>query len=519
MGHSPSEVDRGPRVFPGTSAQEIRIYAGLFSFLLGINSTNSLYTNSTNRKTVSAVRYCLRCSRFMSKQKSQEKDIIASLDRLPAREEIYAKLQKKFGSLAEYYGFEPIFTPPFERYRQFLPLIKAGFLDERIPVQCRCGLDNDYMLRVSGILSALRAYISHKMSDRPQPVKLAFEGEVFFAESRRDATLHGRYECGLLMAGEEGPVAAAEIVQIIWKILDGIGVDVGDLELRVNAIGCVSCYPSFRSALAAYFRSRAARLCRSCRKAAKSRPVRALSCADEKCKIFAKHTPQVLDFLCDQCKKQLRGFLEFLDELKIPYYLDPRFFRDGLWFNTLIFEFSGKAKEKPIPAAVVDDNGVKGDVASESGILSGADHETAIIIGEGGGCTRAAELIFGKRVEAVGFELYVDRLIAFLSRRRLVGAQKPIIYLTHLGDLAKRKSLALMETLRNGEIEVKESLSRDSIKSQLKLAEKAEAKFALIMGQKEALDDTIIVREVGSGIQETISQEKLIDFLKAKLKK
>ena len=76
-----------------------------------------------------------------------------------------------------------------------------------------------------------------------------------------------------------------------------------------------------------------------------------------------------------------------------------------------------------------------------------------------------------------------------------------------------------METLRNGEIEVKESLSRDSIKSQLKLAEKAEAKFALIMGQKEALNDTIIVREVGSGIQETIPQEKLIDFLKAKLKK
>lgn len=455
----------------------------------------------------------------MAEPKLSEKDIIASLDRLPAREEVYEKLKKKFDSLAEYYGFKLIFTPPLERYRQFLPLIKAGFLDERIPVQCRCGPGSDYILRVSGILSSLRAYISHKMSDLPQPVKLAFEGEVFFTESRRDAVLRSRYECGLVMAGEEGPVAAAEIVQIIWKILDGIGVDVRELELRVNAIGCASCYPSFRSSLASYFRSRVSRLCRSCRRVAKAHPVRALSCADEKCKMFAKHAPQILDFLCDQCKKHLRGFLEFLDELKISYYLDSRFFREGLWFNTLIFEFSGKAKAKPVIANATDVNIVKDDTSGEQIDVSVADVENSIIIGEGGGCTRAAELISGKRVEAVGFELYVDRLIAFLSRRRLTDSKKPLVFLTHLGDLAKRKSLALMEILRGGGIEIKESLGRDSIKSQLKLAEKAEAKFALIMGQKEALDDTIIVREVGSGIQETIPQEKLIEFLKQKLKK
>ncbi|MBI2122116.1 MAG: ATP phosphoribosyltransferase regulatory subunit [Candidatus Sungbacteria bacterium] len=455
----------------------------------------------------------------MSKQKSSEKDIIASLDRLPAREEIYENLQKKFGSLAEYYGFELIFTPPIEHYRQYLPLIRGGYMDERIPVQCRCRPGSDYVLRVSGILSALRAYISHKMSDGPQPVKLVFEGDVFFAESKREDAIKSRYECGLLIAGEEGPVAAAEIVQIFWKILDGIGVDLRELELRVNAIGCASCYPSFRSSLASYFRSRASRLCRSCRKAAKSHPVRALSCADEKCKMFAKHAPQVLDFLCDQCKKQLRGFLEFLDELKVPYYLDPRFFRDGLWFNTLIFEFSGKAKEKPVSAVAVEGGGAEDVAGGDNNDVSAEEHEGAIVIGEGGGCTKAAELLSGKRVEAVGFELYIDRLIMFLSRRRLVDSKKPMVFLTHLGDLAKRKSLALMETLRGGGIEVKESLGRDSIKSQLKLAEKAEAKFALIMGQKEALDDTIIVREVGSGIQETIPQEKLIEFLKAKLKK
>jgi len=88
-----------------------------------------------------------------------------------------------------------------------------------------------------------------------------------------------------------------------------------------------------------------------------------------------------------------------------------------------------------------------------------------------------------------------------------------------LGDLAKRKSFTLLETLRAGGIIVRESLGRDSIKVQLKIVERSGCRHALIIGQKEALDGTVIVRETESGIQETIPQEKLIDFLKRKLKK
>jgi len=99
------------------------------------------------------------------------------------------------------------------------------------------------------------------------------------------------------------------------------------------------------------------------------------------------------------------------------------------------------------------------------------------------------------------------------------GQEEFKIFLVHLGELAKRKGLALLEGLRAAGVEARESLGRDSIKSQLKVAEKSGAVIALILGQKEALDNTIIVREIQSGIQETIPQEKLVEFLKKRLKK
>jgi histidyl-tRNA synthetase len=121
----------------------------------------------------------------------------------------------------------------------------------------------------------------------------------------------------------------------------------------------------------------------------------------------------------------------------------------------------------------------------------------------------------------VAGSLFFRDIERFVSHKRVGGGEgrKQKIFLVQLGELAKRKSLGLLETLRVGGVEVRESLGRDSIKSQLKVAERVGARIALILGQKEALDGTIIVREVQSGIQETIPQDKLVEVLKAKLKK
>jgi histidyl-tRNA synthetase len=474
----------------------------------------------------------------MPRPKIPPPEYLLSLDRLPSRERMFDKLRKSLIELADYYGFDKIYTPVIDDARAYFPLFKAGMLDWRPPVFCKTRTGNEILLRPSGLLSILRSYISHKMQDRPHPFKFYFEGDSFFTTAGRDKKIEGRPEWGLIMLGEEGPIAEAEMIQVLWKAFERIeGLDMNFADVRVNAAGCSECRSSFRSAISSYFRSRQARLCKNCRRYLKKSPTRILRCSEEKCAAVSVNAPQVLDFLCDTCKKHLRGFLEFLDEAKIPYFLDTKFFLEGSWYTTLIFEVSFREKVNPASKEKISNSGtttdvysainprqdeaILGEIGVEREYVKEKEIERQVALLGGGRMSKAASLMVGHPLEAAGLTVFFDALEEYLGRRGVSPSEeiKSRVFLSQLGDLAKRKSLVLLETLRANGIEVREALGKNSIKSQLKMAEKMDADITLILGQKEALDNTIIVRETFSGIQETIPQEKLIEFLKRKLKK
>ncbi len=475
----------------------------------------------------------------MPKIKSSPNEYLAEFDRMPQEERQIGRIRKSLEALAEFYGFEKISTSIVENYRVFLPLLRAGVLGENLPVFGKTKVGAEIFLRPAGVLGVLRSYMSQKMNDLPHPLRFSFEGERYsLASHGHGSKIYSRPEWGIMMIGEEGPIAEAEIIQVIWKAIHESGLDLGELALRVNATGCSVCRSSFRSSLNSYFRTRSGRMCKNCRRLSKRNPTKILLCEEEKCKVLFSHAPQVLDFLCEACKKHLRGFLEFLDEVGIAYFLDPKLFKDGSWFNTLIFE----AVVRPKAAAPVEGEVIAstpqfipppsriphGLAAGTEGNLQsfprGAEpHEKAggFILAEGGRVSHAAEIMVGRRLDVASASFFFDTWVLMLaSARNLVGKEeeRPKVFLTQLGELAKRKSLVLLETLRKGGVGVRESLGRDSIKSQLTVAGRVGAEIALILGQKEALDNTIIVREVSSGIQETIPQDKLIEFLKKKLK-
>ena len=418
-------------------------------------------------------------------------------------------MEGRLNLLAGFYGFEKIALSLFEEARVFSPLQKSGMFEERPPVFVRGRSGPELLLRPSGSLSTLRAYQTHKMNDWPQPLKFIFSGEGFGIAGTKKVDV--RPEWGLVMIGEEGPIAEAEIIQVIWKSLEELKVDMSVMELRINATGCSNCRSSFRSPFTSYLRGRQARFCKNCKRNFKRFPTKILVCQEEKCKLVANHAPQILDYLCEVCKKHLRGLLEFLDEMSIPYFLDPKFFRDGSWFSTMSFEFVWRKKS----ASALPENTTEDHIADTQKKLP-----SAVVVVEGGRISRAGELINGKKLDAASATVLLENLTENFGKiLPVLDTQEPKIFLAQLGDLAKRKSLALMEDLRQGGIGARESLGRDSIKSQLNVAEKVGADIALIFGQKEALDSTIIVREVSSGIQETIPQAKLIEFLRKKLKK
>ena len=479
------------------------------------------------------------------------------LDCLPEEAGRYAEIERAANNIARFYGFEKIVPAPLESAAAFAPLIRAGLLEERPPVQCKTRNGEELLLSPSGALGAVRAYFTHKMQTFPHPVKLFYHTRGFSlpaqgsrrplrqptdgGEDSGGSPIAAHDEWGLVMIGEEGPVAETEIAQVFYRTTGELGINDHSIELRINAVGCSTCRGAFRSSLANYFRRHALRLCTKSKRDLKRAPARILSCTDERCRGAAGGAPQVLDFLCERCKKQLRSLLEFLDEAKIPYFLDARLFREGSWYTEIVYELrldrvkaspdsappAGGAGDARVPAGDPPAGGADERDASGNGTLlpeaAGQAPDTRpqpkFLLAEGGRISHAAALLGAKELPVASGTFFIDAVAAAIKNKEAAGRGGAEVFFVQLGELAKRRSFEILECLREGEIGVKESLGRDSIKTQLKIAERLASRYALILGQKEALDDTIIVREVESGIQETVPQEKLVEFLKKKLKK
>lgn len=439
----------------------------------------------------------------MSRPKSKPflQDFFDHFDRLPEKERNLGALKNVFVSVASSYGFEKIQPAVLEEVRQFAPLFKAGVFKGRQPLIFKAAGGADVFLNPSVALSIIRSYVSQKMNDLPHPLKFIFDGDSVFLDSARAQGLAGIPEWGLIMVGEEGPIAEAEIILALWRGAQKMGIGGDGFELKINAAGCNVCRSAFRSAFSSHLRSRIGRFCKNCKRLVKKSPFKTVLCEDEKCRTVSANVPQILDFLCDLCKKQLRGVLEFLEDIRIPYFLDSKLLKEGSWYGTVFFQFA-----------------VSG--TTDSGDDEKGPSVKKFVFAEGGRMSRAGELLAGKRIDIVSATLLMDKTMDILRHRGFIFPLPvpPRVFVVQLGELAKRKSLLLLEHLREGGISFRESLGRDSIKSQLRVAEKSGAEIALILGQKEALDETIIVREIGSGIQETVPQTKLLELLRRKLR-
>lgn len=459
-------------------------------------------------------------------------------DILPQDQRVWHKIQQEIREISGYYGFERIDTPHFEDAEIFM--LGTGSSSDIVTKQMytfRTRGGDQLALRPEGTPPIMRAYFEHGMWNLPQPVKLYYSGSFF----RHEAPQWGRYrelhQWGLELLGEENPVADAQVVQVFFSFFRDIGLK--NVIVEVNSIGCEQCRPRYRSELTAYYRSRVKGLCKSCKERFRENPLRLLDCKEEKCQTVRQGAPQTLDHLCEACKKHFTLLLEFFDEASIPYLLNPYLVRGLDYYTRTVFEIffepTVTAESIPSPEVLKTPDGTLPGVTAEKTLLetegpvieekeekqvSGEKFRRLAIAG-GGRYDNLARVLVGKDVAAVGGAVGLDRLMLALKaeRVRFPDPPRPKAFFVQLGELARKKSFSLIESLRKAHISIAESLGRDSIKSQLKIADKVEAEFSIIVGQKEALDGTIILREMSSGNQEIVPQEKLIETLKKRLKK
>ncbi len=419
-------------------------------------------------------------------------------DVLPEDQVYFKKLYHLAESLAEFYGFGRLETPILE----FAELFEKGTgqtteIVEKQMFQLRSRGGDLLALRPEFTPGAMRAFLQHGMTNLPQPVKLYMIGPVFRHESPQANRYRQFNQIDFEVFGENSPAIDAQVIQIFYNLL--VELKFKNPIIEINSIGASCCRPYFKKILNSYLRSRFNNLCTDCKRRFRDNPLRVLDCKEEKCQPIKAQAPQIIDHLCEECHDHFKETLEFLDELGLPYRLNPYLVRGLDYYTKTVFEIF---------------------VDSNSGSVEGDEKSAPLALVGGGRFDGLAKIIGNKDVPACGGAAGVERIINEMKSRGQRFSVEPTkdVFLAQVGNLAKKKCLKLFEDFRKEKIPVGESLSKDSLKVQLSRADRLKAKYTLIIGQKEALEKTVILRDMIKGTQQTIKMDKVVKEVKRKLK-
>lgn len=434
----------------------------------------------------------------LQQEKEKPKEVVRTFqsakgmhDVLPSDEPYWEKIEGIVRSLASAYGFSRIEPPVLE----FADLYNKTSGEESDVVQKEMYTlktkGGDFLaLRPEYTPGISRAYMQHGLSRLGSPQKLFAMGPIFRHERPQLGRARQFTQIDFeTLGGVNDPIYDAEIIALFYDLL--VELKIKNSTLRVNSIGCRICRPIYKKQLTSYYKNHESGLCEDCVHRLKTNPLRLLDCKEPGCIALKAKAPNFLDKICVMCSAHFKSVLEYLDEVKIPYELDNHLVRGLDYYSRTVFEMYAEGNEAQIGA-----------------------------LPAGGRYDYLMETIGGHLTPAVGAACGVERLIAVMRAKEIAmpGKSGKRVFLAHAGDQAKKKAFAILKDLRNRGFLVAESLSKESLAAQLKVANKEGIALALILGQKEIYENSIIIRDLVNGLQEAVPLEKLAEEIKKRQK-
>ena len=398
---------------------------------------------------------------------------------------------EKAQEIAEYYGFKPIETPAMERTSVFVSGIGEGtdVVDKEMYRFSLKGGES-VTLRPEYTAGIMRSYIENGMGSLPQPIMLYSYGPLWRHENPQKGRLREFYQFDLEILGSDKSIADALIIKTLHTILNEFGFD--DLIVEINSMGDKDGRPAYIKALTNYYKKYIDKMCRDCQERLKNNPLRLLDCKNELCLPLKEKAPQSISYLSSDSRKHFMQVLQYLEEMGIQYRINHSLVRGLAYYSHTVFE---------IVKVDTDESGKERDIT----ITGGGRYDYL-----------ARELGSKKDVPSVGTALGFERIMLFPECKQIMPRiiKTPKIYFIQLGFEAKLKSLQIIEVLRKAKIPVYQSITKDSLGAQLSMAEKMNIPNTIIFGQKEAMDGTVIVRNMSTHSQDTIAIADLCDYIK-----
>ncbi len=376
---------------------------------------------------------------------------------------------------AVYYGFMPVETPIIEKADKD----NAKILKDGEPIEI-IGSNEEIKNIVEEKSAILRNYFDTNLAIMPQPVMITYNG---FINDGKERQAGKQRKLGLEIIGSEKSISEAILIKTALAILEDNGFK--DLYVEINSIGDKESTSKFVREITAYYRKNINGLQAHCRQLFKKDPLLVLSCNNEKCLPVKDEAPKAVSCLSDQSREHFRSVLEYLESLDIDYKINDCLVSDRRFASGTVFEIKQRSENSKT-----------------------ADVSLAVGFRTDGICKK---LGFKKDVPMIGIKISFK---SDFEKRIQPKIKRSSVFFIQLGDEAKHKSLKVIDILRQENIFVHHSLGRDKLSSQLAMAERFKTPYVLLMGKKEAMEGTVMIRDVATRSQETIAIGNLAEHLK-----
>ena len=342
-------------------------------------------------------------------------------------------------------------------------------------------------LRPENTAGVVRAYIEHKMWERPGVTKLFYIGPQF----RRERPQKGRYRqfyqigaevIGPTSAGSESPARDAEVLEMLATLLDRLGIK--DWTLQLNSVGCANDRPKYLEALREALKPVVGQMCFDCQRRAETNPLRVLDCKVPEDQPIIERLPRLSQYLDENCRQHFEEVKSILDACGIPYVLNDRLVRGLDYYTRTAFEFT------------------HGALGAQNAILGGGRYDGL------------SEAIGGPKAPGIGFAIGEDRLVMSIPETAASAVRKPDAYIAPMGSGMNKEAARLARELRRNDLVIELGDETFRLKKSLETASKLGARFAIIVGENEAKSGQFAVKDLGKGEQATLAREALAEYLK-----
>ncbi|HVZ61465.1 MAG TPA: histidine--tRNA ligase [Terriglobales bacterium] len=426
------------------------------------------------------------------------KAIRGTRDLLPPETALWNFVEAAARDVFRAYNFREIRTPIFEATELFARSVGEEtdiVSKEMYTFEDRGRAESDrgqsLTLRPENTAGVVRAYIEHKMWERPGIQKLYYMGPQF----RRERPQKGRYRqfsqigaevIGPPTAGSESPARDAEVLEMISTFLDRLGI--ANWALQLNSVGCSNDRPKYFEALKQALEPVKEQMCTDCQRRAVSNPLRVFDCKIPEDQPVIEKLPRIFDYLDLPCREHFEGVQEILKAAEVPYSINDRLVRGLDYYSRTAFEFT------------------HGALGAQNAILGGGRYDGL------------SETLGGPRAPGIGFAIGEDRLVLALKEAESSAAvvRPPDAYIAPLGPGMDRESARLARELRRHDLTIELGDESFRMKKSLETASRLAARYAVIVGENEVASGQFAVKNLETGEQVSVPREKLAAYLQVR---